>query len=437
MDSLADEGMRFTHNCVTTSICWISRATLFTGQWLSQHQSYKLRCPHFSWNTTRWSKTWPSLLQQDGYYVGHIGKWQYYDMNNLANRYNYVKEFEGSHWERFEGKKMLASDRAAYETIKFFKTRPKDQPFAVTVAFYPPKPIGTSAEPGDQWFPSDETLALFENITVPEPYNMTEAFSRLPPHLQSERTEGFKRWKQRYSTSTHYQAAMKRVYALVNGLDTSMKRIIDELKTEGVYNDTMIIITADNGMFHGAHGLAGKWYPYQESIRVPLIIKDPRMSIDVIGTLSDAMTLNVDLAETILGAAGIKPDPSMQGRDISDIYLPKLDKRGVPLLERNPWRKDFFYEFLVPEEENLIPPSTAVVGKEWKYIRWNDKNPNDRDKAVSEQLFHLVSDPLELNDLSKNETYSTILGQLRYRFVQLSNEVRSGRDVILACDRIL
>ena len=75
-----------------------------------------------------------------------------------------------------------------------------------------------------------------------------------------------------------------------------------------------------SGNFHAEHGLADKWYPHQESIRVPLIIKDPRMSPEYKGTTNDEFTLNIDLATTILAAAGLEPLPSMMGRDMSDLY---------------------------------------------------------------------------------------------------------------------
>jgi Sulfatase len=72
LDSLADQGIRFRQNAVTSSICWVSRATLFTGQWASRHQSHKLICPHFSagylWNET----SWPGILRKHGYFIGHV-----------------------------------------------------------------------------------------------------------------------------------------------------------------------------------------------------------------------------------------------------------------------------------------------------------------------------------------------------------------------------
>ncbi len=143
---------------------------------------------------------------------------------------------------------------------------------------------------------------------------------------------------------------MRNIYALITQIDMASKQIVDEVKKQGLYNNTMIIFTTDNGMFHSSHGSAGKWYPYQESIRVPLIIYDPRMPKDKKGTIDDNFTLNVDLAETILGAAGLKPHERMQGRDISDLYLPNRNKgyeNGLTALELKPWRDEFFYELLM------------------------------------------------------------------------------------------
>ena len=224
---------------------------------------------------------------------------------------------------------------------------------------------------------------------------------------------------------------MKRIYALIKGLDDAMKRIVKELKNEGVYDNTMIIISADNGMFHGSHGLAGKWYPYQESIRVPLIIRDPRMPKDKIGTVDDSLTLNVDLAETILGAAGMEPHTTMQGRDISDLYLSdeKSDDDANKLVNK-PWREDFLYEFHLPGDERFLPSSAAVVSKHFKYIQWKDKVIGDVDnKDIVEELYNLTSDPLELNNLLNKENIedhvSDKLDFMRRRMVHLKEETRS------------
>ena len=178
----------------------------------------------------------------------------------------------------------------------------------------------------------------------------------------------------------------------------------------------------------GAHGLAGKWHPYEESIRVPLIIRDPRMISTKRGTLDNSFTLNIDLATTILGAANLKPSTKMQGRDISDLYL-SPSGGNTSTTTPSPWREDFFYELPLPQ----FPDSTAVVTKEWKYVKWPSKKNY-------EQLFYLPEDRYELNDLLRNETsihmppnftpdfVQEVLVLLRRRYDQLQEAVISPKD---------
>ena len=270
--------------------------------------------------------------------------------------------------------------------------------------------------------PKKESRALYDNVTIPEPYNHTDAYSRLPKYLHTGRTGAERRWYERYRTPLHYQEAMKNVYALITQVDQACKEIVDELKKQDIYNNTMIIFTTDNGMFHGSHGLAGKWYPYQESIRVPLIVYDPRMPKEKRGFVDDSFTLNVDLAETILGAAGLKPHEGMQGRDMSDIYLPKVEGDGKPILVRKPWRDEFFYEFTTWDENNF-PSSNALVRKKWKFIHWYTKN--------GFQLFDLEHDPLELNDVKDDLANAEIVKEMKARLFELRDELKEPE---LVCD---
>jgi len=431
LDQLAKEGIRFTQNAVTTSICWMSRATLWMGQYSSRHQSYKLKCPRMVL-PENWKHSWVSILRNSGYHTGHIGKWQYH--NDFSSDFDYAQAFEGKHWYSRWGKEIDGSTLARTYAVEFLEKRPKDKPFSLSIAFYPPKPVGMSREPGAQWMPTNETRKLYDNVTIPEP-EMNHSYKVLPDFLSSYE-KGARgpqvRWYERYRTSEHYQASMKNYYALITGVDQACKEIVDKLKEEGLYNNTMIIFTTDNGMMHGAHGLAGKWYPFQESIRVPLIIYDPRMPKEKVGTLDDSFTLNIDLAETILGAAGIKPDELMQGRDISDLYLPneKGEHHVTASVEVEPWREDFFYEFPSPDDK-YIPSSTAVVTKEWKFINWPAYN--------REQLFNLEKDPLESNDLYNDTSVKSTMNKLRERHdelkTQLHNTSYGPRDP--SCDGFL
>jgi len=399
LNLLAQKGIHFTYNAVTTSICWVSRATMFTGQWLSRHGSSYLFQPKFAAEAWRWSQTWPYLLQQHGYYVGHIGKWQYRGEEKsyfLEKMFNFTRIFEGEHWYETinsDGTRtnVHGADKAVYHTLEFLEGRPQNIPFAVTVAFYPPKAVGESDEPGDQWIPKNDTKRLYEDKFIPyPPYNITDAYHSLPKFLQDDRSMAKKRWIQRWRTDEHYQVGMKNYYSLITEVDKACEEIVNQLEREGLLENTMVIFTTDNGLFHGAHGLAGKWYPYQESIRVPLIIYDPRMPANKRGTKDDSLTLNVDLAETILGAAGLPAHPMMQGRDIADLYL-----SNFPMIAK-PWRTDFYYEYPLGGGLPKDPRSTALVQKDWKYIHWEEEN--------YDQLFDLMNDPLELNDLATNIT---------------------------------
>ncbi len=145
---------------------------------------------------------------------------------------------------------------------------------------------------------------------------------------------------------------------------------------------------------------------------MPLIVYDPRMPAEKVGIVDDSFTLNVDLAETILGAAGLKPHRLMQGRDISDLYLPNVEN-GKTAIERKPWRDEFFYEFTFLDE-NFIPSSNALVRKKWKLIDWYHYKKY--------QLFDLEEDPLELNDLVGEPSNAYIVSEMKKRL----EEIRDG-----------
>jgi Sulfatase len=166
LDRLAENGIRFAHNCVTTSICWVSRASLFTGQYLARHQAPKLY--KTGWYE-KWNETWPYLLQkQRDYYVGHIGKWQYHRMEFVKSVFNYTRLFEGEHYHQMpNNERVHTTDHARDTTIAFLRdtNRRPDQKFAVTVAFYPPKALGK--EP--LFNPKPESAYLYHNITIPRP----------------------------------------------------------------------------------------------------------------------------------------------------------------------------------------------------------------------------------------------------------------------------
>lgn len=401
LDQLASQGIRFTDNCVTTSICGVSRANLFTGQWMSRHGN-----PGFQMWKTPWDETYLGLLKANGYYVGHVGKW--HNGPFPAEKFDFGVSYYGRHWyETKEYGKIHVTKRNEKDALKFLETRPKDQPFYLTVAFF-----ATHAEDSnkEQYLPQPESMSLYEDVEIPVPPNATqESWERLPDFFD-EKNEGRNRWHWRFDDAAKYQRMMKNYFRLATEVDATCGVVLKELERQGVRDNTLVIFTTDNGYYHGEHGLADKWYPHQESIRVPLIISDPRMTTAERGTTNDQFTLSVDLAPTILAAAGIAAPPRMQGRDISDLYLPTNGDRAKP------WRTEFFYEHATLRNKDFIPASEALVRKDWKYMYWPEENV--------EQLFDLQADPREENDLSGDPAQAKRLAEMRKRFNELKEAAK-------------
>jgi arylsulfatase A-like enzyme len=394
LDQLAREGVRFTQACVTTAICGVSRATLFTGQWMSRHGD-----PAFAMFKTPWAETYPGLLRAHGYYVGHVGKW--HNGTFPAAHFDFGRAYSGTHWiTEPDGTKIHVTQKNENDALEFLRTRKPDQPFCLTLAFF-----ATHAEDKNprQFLPQPQSMALYQDVTVPVPVNATdESFHRLPPFIANERNEGRVRWHWRFDTPEKFQTMMKNYYRLATEVDTTCSRVLAELAKEGVLDNTLIIFTGDNGYYHAEHGLADKWYPHQESIRVPLIVRDPRMPAARHGTTDDNFVLNVDLAPTILAAAGIAAPARMQGRDLAPLYLAKSPPA---------WRTEFFYEHATIRNINFIPSSEALVRKDWKYLLWPD--------FQREQLFDLRADPHEENDLIADPAQAPRLAEMRQRFAEL------------------
>jgi arylsulfatase len=132
------------------------------------------------------------------------------------------------------------------------------------------------------------------------------------------------------------------------------------------------------------------------------------MAPGYLGTVDDSFTLNIDLATTILGAAGLRAHPRMQGRDISDLYL-KTDANAT-------WRQEFFYEHPGMGFKKGIPQSSALVRKNFKYIRWTEYN--------YEQLFDMKNDPLEHHDIAHMPYHAELLAEMRTRHNELETSVK-------------
>jgi arylsulfatase A-like enzyme len=401
LDRLAAEGIRFTQARVATSICMVSRASLLTGQYMSRHgiDRFGKQLPPESF-----ARTYPAVLRSAGYWTGYVGK---YDVGApRAADFDFLRAYHGRHWiDGANGERVHVTEQNARDSIDFLRARPKDKPFLLSVGYFAPHAEDSAKE---QYLPQDWSAASYAGVKVPpSPLGDAKYLRALPPFLASDANEGRVRFKWRFDTPERYQAYMIRYYRLITEVDAAVGRIVDELEVQGAYENTLIVFVGDNGYFHGDRGLADKWYPYEQALRVPLIVRDPRVPSRTRGSTRDQLALNIDLAPTILTAAGLPVPDVMQGRDLGPLYL----AARAPL-----WRDEFFYEHPTITSRDRIPASQGVIRRDWKYVHFPEFD--------YEQLFNVKDDGEEIRNLAAAPAYASQREKMRQKLEEWRDRAR-------------
>jgi len=409
LDKLASESVVFDNAFVTTSICAVSRASIFTGQHSIRHGIYGFDKPLSS---VQLQNSYSGLLRSAGYRTAFLGK---YAIGNPRSRnpklylpkdhFDYWYGFKQgvSYSQKIDGKERYVTTVMEEKAIEFIRETPKDQPFLLILAL--PEPHGQKG-PWNYRDPDFKVKSPKGPTKKPESMNIA-AYDNLPLAVKGNRKSiisgNFGRLK------LSYEKHMEIVREFTARADLSVGRIRQELKDLGIENNTIVIYTSDNGSMRGAHGIAGKWNMYEESIRVPMMVLDPRLSNSTHGHRSQ-MALNIDIAPTIVELAGLQVPEAMQGASL------------IPLLNdtMKSWRKYWYYEHDNPRDyyKNKLPRCEGVRTERWKYIRYKDTDP------LQEELFDLQEDPLELNNLIDNPEQTVIVKELRARLYELRQTLR-------------
>lgn len=402
IDRLAAEGTRFTNAFCTTSVCAISRACLLLGQYERRHHIKDFKT---SLSPEQWQIAFPRLLKQAGYRTGMVGKWGVGPQLPTAE-YDFIESFKGQGRYYEPGTGGLPgrhlTERMQRQSLQFLESCSASQPFLLQVYTKAPHCQDPSPWP---FLPDPQSSARYAGVTIPHlPGNSASGFERLPEILKT--SEARLRWEPRFETEAKRQQTVKDYYALISGVDNLVGALVSRLQEQKLADNTVILLTSDNGMLLGEHGLTGKWFLYEESIRLPLIVFDPRdkqrsqtatqkPAGSTAGRSVSELVLNIDLAPTILELAGVPIPEAIQGRSL------------LPLLHGpvKGWRTEFFYEHRFWHKR--IPESEGVRGPRWKYVRYTEQTP------VVEQLFDLQQDPHELQDLSHDDRYAEDLARMR------------------------
>ncbi|MCY1720961.1 sulfatase [Prolixibacteraceae bacterium Z1-6] len=403
MDRLAKEGIYFKNAFVTTPICAASRASIFTGLYERTH-GYTFGQGNIKELYIK--NSYPIIMKDAGYYTGFFGKFgvQYdsiktlFDVCEIYDRNGRYNDYRGYFYKTLGKDTVHLTRYTGQHAIDFIKEAPSDSPFCLSLSFSAPH-AHDPAE--DQYFWQQTTDDLYQDITIPGPIlSEDKYFEEQPGYVK----EGINRtrWTWRYDTPEKYQHSMKGYYRMISGVDAEIGKIRRALADKELDDNTVIIFMGDNGYFEGERQLAGKWLMYDNSLRVPMMIYDPRNKGH---TDIDEMALNIDIPATILDLAGVDVPEIWQGKSLVGFLY------GENPLEN---RECFISEHLW--ETPMIPPSEAIRTKKWKYFRY-------RNDLTHEELYDLENDQLEIVNLNESANFQKVLQNLRMKTDSISNEL--------------
>lgn len=404
IDRLAEQGIRFRNAFVTTAICCCSRASVLTGQHMKRHRVRDFQTPL---SEAQFANTYAALLRKAGYRTAYLGKYAIGFPEHSGQAlslpghqfdfwYGFPQDFEFR--QIVDGKERHLTPLMVEKAIDFLRSNPADRPFCISLNFKEPHGPWNYFDPDRPW--------LYADAAVPPPATFTKAdFEAQPEFIRTSlcgTADG--QWPQNATERFLRQARI--FFHLVKGVDEAVGKVTAALRELNLDDNTVIIFTSDNGSMRGAHGLIEKWLMYEESIRVPLIIRDPNLPAKLRGSTRDQMALNIDHAPTMLSLAGVPVPALMQGRDLTPV-LHDPNAR---------WREDWYYEHTFAGGRRHIPKSEGVRTTRWKYIHYLEMKPE------YEQLFDLKADPLERHNLATEPAHRKMLAALRARCDQLRRE---------------
>jgi len=399
MDRLAAEGLRFTNMFVTNSLCAPSRATLLTGQYSHTHGVRDNKKRSIPAETA----ILPDLLREAGYEVAFCGKshvhgalrdrkWDYYF--GFKGQGNYLRPVIA---EGVDGKDLpregYMDDVVTGKAIDWLKARNSEKPFCLFVWF---------KAPHRSWLRARRHHDLFKDVAIPKPSTYDADLEGMPGKPQA-----FVKADNRigdFNDVRSLDGFVKDYYSTLVAVDENVGLVYDTLKSMKQLDDTAILYTSDNGFFHGEWRAFDKRLMHEPSIRVPWLIRYPRKI--KAGRTDDHMTLNIDIAPTVLDLAGVNIPESMHGASV------------VPLLEGNqdtPWRDAWLYEYYEFPGAHSVRKHRGVRTERWKYIHYFEE-PQEY------ELYDLQADPEEIHNLYGRPETETIVAELRQRLRQLRQE---------------
>jgi arylsulfatase A-like enzyme len=421
---LGDQGVTFTRSFVTTPECCPSRAGYLTGQY-SHNNGVLSADPQEGGGYLALddSNTLPVWLRAAGYETAHVGKylngygvagegsdpkdvppgwdeWHVPVDHTEYQMYGYTLNENGQLHQYGHSARDYMTDVETRKAVRIVRrSAPSPRPLFLSVA--PPAPHGEGVLEGRAHVlrdprPAPRDLGAFAEDRVPRPPSFAEADVSDKSSVIRERSL---RQRRRLDPSMLRASYLGRSESLL-AVDRMVARLVGALRHSGELADTYFFFTSDNGFLLGEHGLSGKDLAYEESARVPLVVRGPGISA---GERRRQLVANIDLAPTIAATAGTKPGLKVDGRSL------------LPLARRSdaPWRTAILIEFLVGKQAY----SAIRTADDRVLIDYQHGGP---------ELYDLRSDPYELKSLAADPAWAPVRSKLEERLAELRHCAGAG-----------
>ncbi len=423
LDRLAREGVRFENCFCTNSLCAPSRATCLTGAYshingVRGNSEAKDAPPEY---IRRDIQTYPELLRKAGYCTAVIGKWHLNDEPRGFD-YSYILPGQGLYEdpEFIENgvrkkAKGYVTDLTTDKALEWLEHAGEGpwllvyQHKAPHRPFQPPARLKGMLADVDLPYPKsfDDNYATrklaAEAKDMKFDISLAGDYPDLPKNLAPEER---KRWL--------YQRFVKDYYRATVGVDENLGRVLDFLDRKKLTQDTVVIYTSDNGFFLGEHGWYDKRFMYEPSLRLPLLVRYPRM-VPAAGRVDGNMVLNIDYAPTILEFAGIQAPASMQGRSLRPVLAGDAPRD---------WRRSMLYTYYEDSWKLAGKGKDAMSDPSFAYFTAHRVSPHSgvrtgRHKLIDyyrengyHELFDLENDPDELHNVYGQKNYAAVQSDL-------------------------
>lgn len=423
IDNLAEQGMRFNNCFNVVSLCGPSRAAILSGRY-SVHNGYMRNGNSFDRNQL----TFPKLLQQAGYQTAIIGKWHLVTQPAGFDYYNVIP-FQGEFFDcrmKETGQAWQDRDKGGIvqpgyltevitdKAIDWLKKRDKEKPFCLLVHH---------KAPHEPYHYPEQYKELLEGKIIAEPDNFNDTFEGKNPILANNKCEYSKfdyigmpflkdilpqdieKGTIEYKKGS-FQIVMKGYHRLVAALDDNIGRLMNFIDNSDLKKNTIVVYTSDNGWFLGDHGMFNKMWMYEESLKVPLIIRYPEKVKPA--TVSDDFVSVLDFATTFLDYAGIEKPEQFQGQSIKPLLSGETP---------NDWRSAHFYHYFGQFE---VPSHYGIRTKDYKLIYFYET-----ENEPKWELYDLQKDPKELVNLIDDTGYSEIVKKMRSILIEKRTKLES------------